>query len=255
MATQFALRLFFRPLNFPVPEREKPLREKATFHKMTTGKSEFFVLSWGDSPRKVLFMHGWSGRGTQFFKMIEKVVSLGYQAVAIEAPAHGKSLGKKTHLLEFRDCVLEVSRQFGPFAVSIGHSLGGMAIFNALENGHETGVVISVGTPATIQNVVMDFADQLGASPAIGKRIIQHIEKQFSMNTSHASTDYLAALHNPQGLVVHDLNDQDVSVEDAHELHRSWPLSNLLITKGKGHRRVLMEESVIDAIIGFLPPN
>ena len=73
------------------------------------------------------------------------------------------------------------------------------------------------------------------------------------MKPEEASTDYLATKFNPAGLIIHDENDQDVGVENALELAKHWPNANLIVTQGLGHRKVLMEQKVIDAIIGFLP--
>ena len=56
-------------------------------------------------------------------------------------------------------------------------------------------------------------------------------------------------------MIIHDTDDQDISVEQAKQLAAKWPNAQLVITQGLGHRKVLMDQKVIDSIIGFLPLN
>ncbi|MDZ7846674.1 MAG: hypothetical protein U5L96_07840 [Owenweeksia sp.] len=86
--------------------------------------------------------------------------------------------------------------------LAIGHSLGGMALFNAqyrLPDYFKKIVVI--GTPANVHNVVFDFARVVKASEKVAHGIINRIEKDFELNIAEVSTDYLAAVSNPPGLL------------------------------------------------------
>ncbi len=254
LASRFAFHLFFQPIKFPLPEREKAIRKKATKHKLHTGKSPFTLLEWGDAnAKRVLMVHGWSGRGSQFQKIIEALLEKGFYVVAIDAPAHGGNRQKKTSMLEFIDAIEVSQDKFGPFDYAIGHSLGGMAIFNGLRTNLFVSKIVTIGTPDNVRHVVGDFCEKVNASPKVAERIIKKIESQFVMKIEHASTDYLAQKFNPDGLIIHDEDDQDVGIENATELAKHWPNANLIITKGLGHRRVLMDQKVIDSIIGFLP--
>src|SRR5690606_18004573 len=109
------------------------------------------------------------------------------------------------------------------------------------------------GTPVSIHSVVNDFCEKVKATPKVANRIIETIENRYSMKVEDASTDDLAARFNPQGMIIHDTEDQDISVEQAKELAKKWPNAQLVITQGLGHRKVLMDQKVIDSIIGFLP--
>jgi alpha-beta hydrolase superfamily lysophospholipase len=80
--------------------------------------------------KKVLLVHGWSGRGTQLFKIADELLKQGYSTISFDAPAHGKSPGKTTIMVDFITTILEIEKQFGPFDAAIGHSLGGMSVLN-----------------------------------------------------------------------------------------------------------------------------
>ncbi len=254
LATRFALYLFFKPIRFPLPEREKPIRDKAKKHLLNTGKSDFTLYEWGQPEgKKVLLVHGWSGRGTQFHKIIEALVDKGFYVAAIDAPGHGEHSQKKTSMLEFVDAIEVSQAKFGPFDYAIGHSLGGMAIFNTLKTNLFVSKIVIIGTPDNIPHVVHDFCEKVHASPRVATRIINTIQQQLVMKIEEGSTDYLAHKFNPEGIIIHDENDQDVGIENAIELAKKWPNANLIVTKGLGHRKVLMDQNVIDSILGFLP--
>jgi alpha-beta hydrolase superfamily lysophospholipase len=50
--------------------------------------------------KKILLVHGWSGRGTQLFKIADELLKQGYSTISFDAPAHGKSPGK-TIMVDF----------------------------------------------------------------------------------------------------------------------------------------------------------
>ena len=211
------------------------------------------LFEWGESGPKVILMHGWSGRATQFFKIIEALTENGYHVLSIEAPAHGLSRQKQTSMIEFVDAIEDVIDTYGPVDIAIGHSLGGMAVFNAFERKHiDLKKAIIIGTPSGVQSVVRDFCTTVGASEKVGKGILNRIEQNFEVTIEQVSTDYLAGLHNPPGLILHDELDRDADVTNAYAVARSWTNAELVITDGLGHRGILLEESVIKKIIDFL---
>ena len=83
------------------------------------------LYQYGESSKKILLVHGWSGRGTQLFKIADKLVKVGYSTISFDAPAHGKSPGKTTIMADFVEAILEIEKQFGPFEAAVGHSLEG----------------------------------------------------------------------------------------------------------------------------------
>jgi hypothetical protein len=53
-------------------------------------------------------------------------------------------------------------------------------------------------------------------------------------------------------LVIHDLNDGDVSVNGAYHIEKHLKHSELLITEGLGHRKILGDSAVIETILKFI---
>ena len=126
LVTLFAAKLFTTPIKHKIPKRELHMEQNSQQSKLLVPslKKEIMVYEYGRGEKKVLLVHGWSGRGTQLVKIADELVKLGYQIVSFDAPAHGKSEGKTTIMTEFITSILEIEKQLGPFEFAIGHSLG-----------------------------------------------------------------------------------------------------------------------------------
>src|SRR6476620_169836 len=85
------------------------------------------------SLKKVLILHGFESSVINFERYIEPLVKKGYEVMAFDAPAHGRSSGKKITVLTYKNLVLYAWKNFGPFDAFIAHSFGGLALCLALE--------------------------------------------------------------------------------------------------------------------------
>ena len=135
LAMLFAAKLFVTPIKYKIPKRELHMEQKSIQSKLFVPslKKNIVVYNYGKSDKKILLVHGWSGRGTQLVKIADEMLDLGYSTISFDAPAHGKSEGKTTIMTEFIASIMEIEKQFGPFEFAIGHSLGGMSILNAIK--------------------------------------------------------------------------------------------------------------------------
>jgi pimeloyl-ACP methyl ester carboxylesterase len=134
------------------------------------------VYEYGKSDKKVLLVHGWSGRGTQLFKIADALLKEGYSTISFDAPAHGKSPGNSSIMLEFIASIFELEKQFGPFEIAIGHSLGGMAVLNAAKLGFHTDKIVVIGSGDIVQDIIDDFIKKLQLKPAISIKLRDYFE-------------------------------------------------------------------------------
>ena len=70
---------------------------------------------------KILFVHGWSSRASKFHKIISEFKSKNFDITAVDMPAHGQSLSKRCDLPEFCDVVYDLSKNNGPYDLSLIH--------------------------------------------------------------------------------------------------------------------------------------
>ena len=155
----FAARLFTTPIKYKLPKRELEMDAKSSQQTLAIPSihKNIVVSHFGESPKKILLVHGWSSRGTQLVKFAEGLIKHGYSTVSFDAPAHGKSSGSTTLMPEFIASIHEIEKQFGPFEAAIGHSLGGMALLNATRKGLKINRLVTMGSGNVIKDIFDDF--------------------------------------------------------------------------------------------------
>jgi len=56
-------------------------------------------------------------------------------------------------------------------------------------------------------------------------------------------------------LLIHDKEDHEVPYGHALQLHDAAPNAELMTTIGYGHRKILMNKDVVDAVVNFVTAN
>lgn len=254
LAMKFAAKLFTSPIKYKLPKREIEMDKNSLQQNVTISsiEKEIVVYSYGKSDKKVLLVHGWSGRGTQLVKIADEMLKLGYTTISFDAPAHGKSPGKTSNMTEFIASILELEKNFGPFEFAIGHSLGGMSILNSIKRGLKVKKAVIIGSGDIVEDIMDDFVEKLGMNIAISKKMKASFEKKIG-ETMDSFSAYVAAKEvSIPVLVLHDKDDEDVPVKAAYHINENLKESELVITEGLGHRKILGDAKVIKKITDFL---
>jgi len=254
MAAKFAMKLFITPMKFPIPKREEKMESESRqeFVKVPAINKTIRAYHYGESDKKVLLVHGWSGRGTQLQSIAEKLVKKGYSTISFDAPGHGKAPGKTSDMTEFIAAILELEKQYGPFTYAVGHSLGGMSVLNAIKQGLKVDKAVIIGSGDIIEDIINNFIKELGMNIGTGKLMMKLFEKKFGETINSYSAYIAAQAVTVPVLVIHDEDDTDVPVTAAHHIHKYLANSQLMITQGLGHRKILGDSTVIKTLTQFL---
>lgn len=254
LAEKFARKLFITPIKHKIPKREFHMEDESIQTKLFVPaiNKEIVVYSYGNSDKKILLVHGWSGRGTQLVKIADALLEKGYSTISFDAPAHGKSGSKTTIMIEFIASILELEKAEGPFEFSVGHSLGGMSILNAIKKGLQVKKTVIIGSGNSVINIVNTFVEKIGLPNKVAVMMKNNFEKKYQFEMESFS-GYVAAndVKNPV-LVIHDNDDDDIPVSEAHHIIENLSDGEIFITNKLGHRKILGDESVINKIIEFL---
>ena len=76
------------------PGTDEFLKE-ATQETFTHDGQDIHSFHWPGEGPKVLLLHGWESSTARWFAMYEPLKKAGFDIYAIDAPAHGRSEGKK----------------------------------------------------------------------------------------------------------------------------------------------------------------
>ncbi|MCZ6701816.1 MAG: alpha/beta hydrolase [Ignavibacteria bacterium] len=255
LANRWAVNLFFTPIHFPEPEAEKKMALLGSGFTLKHKEKNIRGYYWGQGPVVVL-LHGWSGRGLQFFKLISTLVDNGYRAVTFDGPAHGKSDGKTTDLLEYSEVIAMVAKKFGDIHSLVGHSFGGVAALYAIREGLAINNLVMISTPTIADDIVREFLNKINASPKVGLFFKKYFLNKFGKDFDSFSARVLAEdINDLPILLIHDEEDREVPIQHPLLFQEVKPEAKLIRTTGLGHTRILKNERVIDETISFINRN
>ncbi len=254
IASRFAARIFLTPFGYDMPDREKVMYEKSKKELIHVDKinRNVVVYHYGNSKKKVLLSHGWSGSGTQLSKIADKLLEKGYSTISFDAPAHGRSPGKRTILPHFIETINHLEENYGPFEAAVGHSLGGMSLLRATKYGLQIKKLVIIGTANSITAVTKNFAKNLQLNKKVATLLKTYFDKRYGEDLDNYSGAVSAKGVKIPTLVVHDKNDVDVHYSSANEIADALEHGKLLLTEKLGHRKILGNEKVISEITNFI---
>lgn len=256
-ARKAAVNLFLTPLNFPVSDKEKAFlkgHKKGTFPYQ---QEDISWYEWGDASHPtILVMHGWSGRLSQYYKMIPQLVAEGYHVIGFTAPAHGNSQKKKTNVVEIAEAIASFTKNRKVFA-GIGHSLGGLALLYAIEKKWiAPKMLVTIAAPTIGKDVIDIFRNKIGLSNAIHEEMDLYIKAIAGEPFAYFSGVGIAKRISPpfqNHLIIHDESDQEAPIDHAYSLQKAMGgESELYSTQSLGHLKVLFDKRVSDKIVQFL---
>ncbi len=252
LTSRLATYLFFTPIRFKSPISENTLYKSAEKSYLKYKKKKVQIYQWGNSKQAVLLVHGWAGRATQIAQLAKPLIASGYKIYAFDAPAHGRSEGKQTNLMEFTELIQKLTAMHPEIKAIIGHSMGGTASINALVQGVKTDKCVIIGTPAYTEWILTAFCEQIQVSTKVEILMKAYIERKFNRTFKDLNNSSMVKDITSEGLIIHCEDDIDAPVEDASIIHKNWKNSTLVLTKGLGHRRILKNKAIAQSIIDFL---
>ena len=244
-------RLFLTARRRPAPSREVDWLAGSRRQEVTSGAHRVVCWTWGRGPT-VLLVHGWEGRGSQLGAFVEPLVAAGLRVVALDAPGHGGSTGRRSSLVEMADAVLDTARALGPVRAVVAHSAGAAATTIALARGLRPERAAFVSPAADPGRFLYEISAAIGLPREVADRTRWRIEERFGVEWSSLRPESLARDLVMPLLIVHDERDREVPVADGVRLANAWRASYLLTTNGLGHRRILRAPEVVAAVSGFV---
>lgn len=255
LAHRYFVRLFFQPVRYPLPEKEKKAESFAQPFSFEAANKRIQAYAWGEAGSPyVLLVHGWSGRATQFRRFVKPLLAKGYSVIGFDGPAHGNSQGSKTHIVEFEETLHKIVALKGVPDAVIAHSFGGGAVLMAAMHGLPIKKLINIASPTIGDEIINTYLRAIQGSPATGTFFKEYVLRAYGKPFDEfTALHFIRHLPAPLSLMlVHDANDREVSLAHAEALIRVYPSAKLLRTEGLGHTRILKDNEVIQACETFI---
>jgi len=254
LAHRYFIKLFFTPLRYPFPEKEKKAVHFAKLFSFEVNDKKIQGYTWGEHARYILIVHGWAGRATQFRRFVKPLNAAGYAVVGFDGPAHGLSTGRKTTILEFEECLKKIYDLKGEPEGILAHSFGGGAVLFSAVNGLPLKRLINIATPTIGDDIIDTYLAALRGSQKTKEFFKGYMMKTYGKPFDEfTSSSFVKRLPQPVDLLlVHDEDDREVPLSHAEHLKEIYPQAQLHRTNGLGHTRILRDNDVIKACVTFL---
>ena len=209
----------------------------------------------------VLLIHGWEWQAGRWDAFIAPLRAAGWRVAAYDAPAHGRSEGTMSTLLDYAASIRSVAEAVGGVRALVGHSFGGLAALWLLSNGHGVarpllGVerVVSLSAATDVEFLLRSSS----RFPSADEATLQRFREEFAARIGALPADFNAAVAGARlsqpVLIAHDQRDLVVPYTHAEAYAAALPNVELLTTSGLGHRFILRDAAVVQRIVAFLEP-
>ena len=207
------------------------------------------------SERKLLILHGYESSVTNFDRYVRPFIKKGYEVLAFDAPAHGRSGGKKITAPLYKTMIQEIHKKYGPVQSYLAHSFGGLAVSLALEEiSHTNDYRLALIAPATETTTAVDtYFKFLKLDPAVRIEFEKVIIKKAGVSSDWYSIKRAMKHIRAKVLWIQDEDDDITPMSDVLKV-KAENYSNIefVITKGLGHRRIYRDNKVTKSIVDFL---
>jgi pimeloyl-ACP methyl ester carboxylesterase len=253
MTAEAAFALFTRPRRHRRTSAELALLAAAERSSIRCGDDDLAVYGWGAGP-KVLLLHGWEGRGTQFHAFVPRLRQNGFRAVAIDFPGHGDSTGTASSIPHFAAAVTVVARALGEVVAVIGHSGGAAGAIYAFTRGLKVTSSVHMASPCSFERGIERFSAAARLSKPDRAEFRRRIEEFIPVPLADTDLAKLALPDHP-ALVLHDPADKEVPFSEAELIAAAWPSAVLHPMPGVGHRRILQSGEAVDLALRLIGEN
>jgi pimeloyl-ACP methyl ester carboxylesterase len=254
-AARHAFRLFSTPMkrNGVEPDAIFTNGEMLSFR---AGDNLITGHRWNHPARKkVLIIHGFESSSYNFHQYIKELIGKNCEVIAFDAPAHGRSGGKRILLPDYINTIVSILQKYGPIDHFIAHSFGGLALMHALEDiPHDSSWKVVLVAPATETTSAVDrFFRMFSLSRSVRKHFDELIIKKGGEASSHYSIRRAAKKISASILWIHDDTDKVTPIADALKVKNDKHTNlQFVTTTGLGHRRIYKDEGVIKSVVNFL---
>ncbi|MBD2767427.1 alpha/beta fold hydrolase [Hymenobacter sp. BT664] len=249
----------FRPRRRPLRAEQSQLLAGAELFSFTSAgalTSKTIRLQgyrWGTGPRTVLLVHGWEGNPADFRELVPGLLRQGYAVAAFDLPAHGRSEGAETNLVEMKQALVDYTHFAGqPYAV-VAHSLGGTAAALLLQDAAApVEKFVFVASPLSAPDAFEMVFTQLQVPQSVRRRFYQRLARHLRQPVEDIAFAPVERLRAHRLLAVYDATDERVVFERVQLYLAANAAIEPLVVSGVGHNRLLRHAPVVQRITDFI---
>ena len=222
LGAEVARQLFFHPPRAPYRDDQQAILTFAQRALLSVRDRHIQAYCWGHGP-VVLLLHGWGGHAGQMTEFVAPLTKAGYRAVALDAPAHGRSDGRLSSIVHFARAIEAAASTFGPLHAIIAHSFGTTAAVQAMAKGLPLNRAVFIAPQARLTGYWQLFRRTLGMSEEVWELMRVRTERWLKIRYDQLHPADIAPRMKAPLLILHGEADRMTPISEGETLARLWP--------------------------------
>jgi len=220
------------------------------------------IYSWGEG-EKVLLVHGWGSRASHMSLLARIISNAGFQVFTFDAPAHSSVTNNQqkatSSMFEFGRSISAVANHIGNIHTIVGHSIGALAALFTVtgylkleKHKFDSKKIVLISSPANVEQVISSFSKTNNLSEIEKDTLRNYLEMEFDFKISDYCVSKALINLEQELLVIHDEDDEEVSVSNAYVFKNSLLKTNLHVTNKLGHKKILLNREIGKYVVNYI---
>jgi alpha-beta hydrolase superfamily lysophospholipase len=254
LAARLAAYAFTLPLARSLSARDDAFLATARSYRLQTSAGAVQVYEWQGRDPAVLVLHGWISHAARMQPVIDALRARGMRVVAFDAPAHGRSDGRRADLHAFLGALEAVSRDCAPIGAVLAHSFGAITAATWLAGSGVAPLqaAVLVGLPRDVGYLFDSFTITLGLSAPVVQRLRALFRARYGRDPEDYSAQALAGRIRVPVLLVHGAEDELVPVVHSETMAQLLVGSRLHVVPNLNHSAPLRDPPTVALMADFI---
>lgn len=218
----------------------------------------------------IVCVHGWDGRGFNFYKFIPKFLDKGFRVLVPDFPKHGKTEGIECGCHVFGHSINTLIHYINAPVYILAHSLGnaGVCVNYGISDEVEKKSIKRYAGLSFFNHsldIVKFYENMIGLSNRCHPYFFNECSKNLGFDFNKIAFGKIIREYNIPTLLIHDKNDKELVIENARKSAELLKYKNYVVndeikpcfyeSEGLGHRRILRDEKIVDRVVEFFSEN
>jgi pimeloyl-ACP methyl ester carboxylesterase len=254
LAARLAATLLHTPLARRPDALEDAFLATARSHRIAAAGNRVHAYEWAGAGPTVLIVHGWISHSARFAPLIESLRAQGFRVIAFDAPAHGRSSGRRADLNAFRAALEGTAARLGPVHAVVAHSFGALSTASWLGSTPLPSVrcAVLIGLMRDLDYLFESFVSMLALSPGVTARLRALLVRRYGAEPGRFAAPALAARIRVPVLLMHGEQDEFVPSAHADEIAEQLVDGRVVIVPGHRHSQPLRDAECIAMMTEFV---
>ncbi len=234
----------------------------AKFRRFSTMVGEVATYEFrpdGETLRgNILVVHGWTSEASFMMGLAEPLRRSGFRVVLLDFPAHGRSRGEHTRLVDCARGMVEICDHLGPFESVVAHSMGALSALMAGVGERPLSRPVAferyclIAPANRFSEVTGRFSQRLGLSKEGRRQFERQLERVARQSIGDFRGERFLRIVERPTLLIHARDDHEVPFHNSQEMADGMAHAKLVPLDGLGHRKILYAPPVVRSVVSFV---